>query len=41
MSGHSKKMMAKEINDLMWKLAELNVEDANDDKSVPLRPTPV
>jgi hypothetical protein len=34
-------MMAKEKNDLMWKLAELDAEDANDDESAPPNPTPV
>jgi hypothetical protein len=36
-----KKMMAKKKNDLMRKLAELDVEDANDDESVPPSPTPM
>jgi hypothetical protein len=36
-----KKMTAKEKNDLMRKLAELDAEDANDDESVPPSPTPV
>ena len=30
-----KKMTAKEKNDLMWKLAELDMEDANDNESAP------
>jgi hypothetical protein len=34
-------MMAKEKNDLMRKLAELDAEDANDDESMPPSPTPV
>jgi hypothetical protein len=34
-------MTAKEKNDLMRKLAELDVEDANDYASVPPSPTPV
>jgi hypothetical protein len=34
-------MMAEEKNELMWKLAELDVEDANDYESVPPSPTPV
>ncbi len=34
-------MTAEEKNDLMQKLAELDVEDANDDGSVPPSPTPV
>jgi hypothetical protein len=34
-------MMAKEKNDLMQKLAELDMEDANDDESAPPSPTPV
>jgi hypothetical protein len=36
-----KKMMVEEKNYLMWKLAELDVEDANDDESAPPSPTPV
>jgi hypothetical protein len=36
-----KKMMAEEKNDLVWKLAELDAEDANDDESAPLSPTPM
>ncbi len=36
-----KKMTAKEKNDLMQKLAELEAEDANDNESVPPSPTPV
>jgi hypothetical protein len=36
-----KKMMAKENNDLIQKLAELDTEDANDDESAPPSPTPV
>ncbi len=36
-----KKMTAKEKNNLMQKMAELGAEDANDDESVPPRPTPV
>jgi hypothetical protein len=34
-------MMAEEKNDLMRKLAELDMEDANDDESVPPSPTPM
>ncbi len=34
-------MMAKEKNDLMQKLAELDVEDTNDNESAPPSPTPV
>jgi hypothetical protein len=34
-------MMAEGKNNLMWKLAELDVEDANDDESMPPSPTPV
>jgi hypothetical protein len=30
-----KKMTAEEKNGLMWKLAELDVEDANDSESAP------
>jgi hypothetical protein len=36
-----KKMTAKEINDLMQKVAKLDVEDASDNESVPPSPTPV
>ena len=36
-----KKMMAKEKCDLMQKLAELDVEDANDNESTLPSPTPV
>ncbi len=36
-----KKMMADEKNDLMRKLAELDAEDTNDNKSMPPSPTPV
>jgi hypothetical protein len=34
-------MMAEEKNDLIRKLAELNVEDANDNECVPPSLTPV
>jgi hypothetical protein len=34
-------MMAKEKNDLMQKLVELDMEDANDDESTPPSPTPM
>jgi hypothetical protein len=34
-------MTAEEKNDLMRKLAELDMEDANDDESAPPSPTPV
>jgi hypothetical protein len=34
-------MMAKEKNDLMRKLAQLNAEDANDNECAPPSPTPV
>ncbi len=34
-------MMAEEKNDLMQKLAELDVEDANDNEFAPPSPTPV
>jgi hypothetical protein len=36
-----KKMTAKEISDLMRKLAELDAEDINDNESAPPSPTPV
>jgi hypothetical protein len=36
-----KKMIAKEKGDLMQKLAELEVEDANDDECVPSSLTPM
>ncbi len=36
-----KKMMAEEENDLMWKLAESDVEDTNEDESTPPSPIPV
>ncbi len=36
-----KKMMAEEKSDLMWKLAELDAEDTNDDESTPPSPTPL
>jgi hypothetical protein len=35
-----KKMTAEEKNDLMWKLAELDVEDTNDNESEAPSPTP-
>jgi hypothetical protein len=34
-------MTAKKKSDLMRKLAELDVEDTNDDESAPPSPTPV
>jgi hypothetical protein len=34
-------MTAEEKNDLLQKLAELDVEDVNDDESAPPSPTPV
>jgi hypothetical protein len=36
-----KKMTVEEKNDLMQKLAELGMEDANDDESAPPIPTPI
>jgi hypothetical protein len=36
-----KTMTAKEKNDLIQKLAQLDVENANDDESTPPSPTPV
>jgi hypothetical protein len=36
-----KKMTAKEKNDVMQKLAELDAEDANDNESAPPSPTPM
>ncbi len=42
--GHQaglQKMTAEEKNDLMRKLAELDMEDANDNESTPPSPTPV
>jgi hypothetical protein len=36
-----KKMTAKEKNNLMRKLAELDVDDVNDDESAPPSPTPM
>ncbi len=36
-----KKLMAKEKNDLMQKLAELDAENTNDNESTPPSPTPL
>ncbi len=36
-----KKMMTKEKNDLMQKLAELDAENANNNESTPPSPTPM